>query len=112
MSKKYYNFVAISIVVNVDAIIGKDILVEACLNDSLISRPSAIFLSAYSTTTIAPSTKSPTDKIKAKRTTKLIVKPINAKAKIPVKKDPGIEIPTKKPDLIPKAPKIIIRTWI
>ena len=49
--------------------IGKAILIDASLNDSLTDSPSFIFLSAYSTTTIAPSTSNPTAKISANKTT-------------------------------------------
>ena len=97
-------------VVAVDEIIGKDIFFEALAKASFTLKPSFIFLSAYSTTTIAPSTKRPTDSIKAKSTTMLIVKPIIERANKPDKKDPGIEIPTSKPDLTPRAPSIIIKT--
>ena len=34
------------------------------------------------------------------------------RANKPDKKDPGIEIPTSKPDLTPRAPSIIIKTSI
>ena len=41
-----------------------------------------------------------------------IVYPITDRTNNPDKKDPGIDIPTNKPDLTPSAPKIIIRTKI
>ena len=41
-----------------------------------------------------------------------IVKPIIERARRPDKKDPGIDNPTKSPDLTPKAPSIIIKTSI
>ena len=99
-------------VVAVEEIIGNDIFFDAFAKASFTLNPSFIFLSAYSTTTIAPSTKRPTDSINAKSTTMLIVKPIMERANKPDKKDPGIEIPTSKPDLTPRAPSIIIKTSI
>ena len=99
-------------VVAVDEIIGSAIFFEALAYDSLTESPSCNFLSAYSTTTIAPSTSNPTDNIRANNTTIFIVNPIIDKAKRPDKNEPGIEIPTKKPDLTPNAPSIIIKTKI
>ena len=78
----------------------------------VIGKPSLILRSAYSTTTIAPSTRRPTERIKAKRTTMLIVKPIKDNASTPDRKAPGIDIPTRMPERIPRAPKIIIKTRI
>ena len=86
-------------VVAVDDIIGSDIFLDALAKASFTLKPSFIFLSAYSTTTIAPSTNSPTDKIRANNTTILIVKPITERANKPDKNDPGIDTPTNKPDL-------------
>ena len=54
-------------VVTVDAIIGNAIFFDAIEYAFDIEFPSFIFLSAYSTTTIAPSTRRPTDKIKANK---------------------------------------------
>ena len=51
-------------VVAVDETIGQNILSPAIWNASRRGRPSSIFLSAYSTITIALSTNTPTDKIK------------------------------------------------
>ena len=56
-------------VVAVDAMIGQAILLDASLNALNLSTPSAIRLSAYSTTTMAPSTNIPTLKISANKTT-------------------------------------------
>ena len=97
---------------HIETFIGKDIFFEALANASFTLRPSLIFLSAYSTTTIAPSTKRPTDKINANKTTIFIVNPITDRANSPDKKEPGMDTPTNKPDLIPKAPSIIIKTRI
>ena len=77
-----------------------------------MENPSLSFLSAYSTTTIAPSTSKPTDSMSANKTTMFIVKPIIERASRPDKKDPGIDKPTKSPDLTPNAPSIIIKTNI
>ena len=99
-------------VVAVEDIIGSAIFFEDSPYAWTTVRPSLSFLSAYSTTTIAPSTRRPTDKIKAKRTTILIVKPIMERANKPDKKEPGIDTPTSKPDLTPRAPSIIIKTSI
>ena len=99
-------------VVAVEDIIGSAIFLDASPYASTTVKPSLSFLSAYSTTTIAPSTSSPTDNIKAKRTTIFIVKPIIDKASKPDKNDPGIDKPTRRPDLTPSAPRMIINTNI
>ena len=99
-------------VVAVEDIIGSAIFFDAFAYASFIESPSFNFLSAYSTTTMAPSTSNPIDKISANNTTILIVKPITERAKIPDKKDPGIDIPTKRPDRTPRAPRMIIKTSI
>ena len=64
-----------AIVVNVEAIMGSDILEAALMYDSASPIPSCIFLWAYSTTTTAPSTSSPTERINPNKTTILIVNP-------------------------------------
>ena len=64
-----------AIVVKVEAMIGRDILDAAFMYDSASPIPSCIFLWAYSTTTTAPSTSSPTERINPNKTTILIVKP-------------------------------------
>ena len=99
-------------VVAVEEIIGSAIFLEASAYASTTDNPSLIFRSAYSTTTIAPSTSNPTDNIKAKSTTIFIVKPIIDRASKPDKKDPGIDKPTKRPDRTPSAPRMIINTNI
>ena len=99
-------------VVAVEEIIGSAIFLEDSEYACFIDNPSFNFLSAYSTTTIAPSTNKPTESIRANNTTILIVNPITDKANKPDKKDPGIDNPTSKPDLTPKAPRIIIKTKI
>ena len=73
-------------VVAVDEIIGSAIFLEALAYDFLTLNPSFIFLSAYSTTTIAPSTSNPTDKISANKTTMFIVNPIMERINRPDKK--------------------------
>ena len=60
-------------VVDVDAITGIDICLADRIKTSFLLSPSLDLLFAYSTTMIAPSIKIPTDRIKAKRTTTLIV---------------------------------------
>ena len=99
-------------VVAVEEIIGRAIFLDAPAKDSLMVKPSFIFLSAYSTITIAPSTSNPTDKISANKTTIFIVNPIMERSNMPDKKEPGIETPTKNPDLTPRAPRMIIKTNI
>ena len=72
--------------------------------------PSAIRLSAYSTTTMAPSTNIPTASISPNITILEIVIPdipIRAKAK---RKDVGIAKPTRSADRIPSAAKTTIIT--
>ena len=64
-------------------------------------RPSAIFLSAYSTITIEPSTNKPTDTNRPNITIIFIYPPERARSVIAIKKDVGIDIPTIKADLIP-----------
>ena len=99
-------------VVAVEDIIGSAIFFEASPYARTTVKPYFSFLSAYSTTTIAPSTRRPTDKIRAKSTTMFIVKPIIDRANKPDKKEPGMDKPTKRPDLTPSAPRIIINTNI
>ena len=67
-------------------------------------------LSAYSTTTIAPSTSIPTAKIKPNITILEIDMPIIASSAKHNKKDVGIAKPTKRADLIPKDAKTTIMT--
>ena len=97
-------------VVPVDAVIGHAILLADLLYASSRDIPAAICRSANSVTTIAPSTNIPTARIRLKSTTILIDSPKEAKTRIPSRKDPGIAIPTSKPERHPSAPMMIIIT--
>ena len=88
-------------VVAVEAVIGQNIRCTAALYAAFPSRPSFIFLSAYSTITIAPSISMPRPNKSPNMTMKLYVKPrklITMKAK---KKENGTANVTSKPDLTP-----------
>ena len=97
-------------VVAVEETMGQNILLAAEPYASIGPVPSAMRLSAYSTTTMAPSTNIPTASINPNITILEIVIPdipISAKAK---RKEVGIAKPTRRADRIPSAAKTTIIT--
>ncbi len=64
--------------------------------------PSAILRSAYSTTTIAASTSMPEARIRLNSTTMFIVMLSAPMARMPVRKEAGIAMPTSRPERRPK----------
>ena len=86
-------------------------MLETCVSKKAIGSFS-FFHCCFSTSASSASTSNPTERIKANKTTILTVKPISESARTPDKKAPGIDTPTRKPERIPRAPKIIIKTKI
>ena len=74
--------------------------------------PSLALLFAYSTTIIAPSISIPTDNIREKRTTTLIVTSKKDKIIIDKRKEKGIAMLTKTDDFKPIKKRVIINTII
>ena len=97
-------------VVAVDAMMGQAMRVAAAPYASRRRAPSAILRSAYSTTTIAPSTSIPTDRISANSTTTFTVSPDRYRIRIPVSSDPGTATPTRPAARGPRAQSITIMT--
>ena len=100
-------------VVEVDATTGTSIFLADKIKKTLpLAIPSLALLFAYSTTIIAPSIKIPTDNIKEKRTTTLIVTSKKDKIIIDKRNENGIEMLTKTDDFHPMKNKVIIKTII
>ena len=97
-------------VVAVDEMIGQNMRFAASVYAAIGPEPSLIFLSAYSTTTIAPSTSIPTARIRPNITMFEIVISITAKRAKHKRKDVGIAKPTNKAGLVPKAARTTIIT--
>ena len=97
-------------VVAVEAMIGHDMRFAANAKARSGGSPSRSLRSAYSVTTMAPSTSMPTASMSENRTTILIVSPRTANTRMPVRNDPGMASPTRMPLRTPKAPMITIRT--
>ena len=72
--------------------------------------PSAMRRSASSTTTIVPSTSMPTAMMSENSTTMLIVSPAKPSTRMPVRKEPGMETPTRPAVRSPSAATTTIIT--
>ena len=97
-------------VVAVEAMIGHAMRFAAKAYARGPSSPSASFRSAYSVTTMAPSTSMPTARISENRTTMLTVSPRSDSTRMPVRNDPGMAMPTSPAVRTPKAPTTTIMT--
>ena len=86
---------------DVEANTGINIFFADKMKTLFLVSPSLALLFAYSTTIIAPSIKIPTDKIREKRTTTLIVTSKKDKIIIDKRKEKGIDMLTRKDDLHP-----------
>ena len=72
--------------------------------------PLAMFRSANSVTTMAPSTSIPTARIKLNKTTMFMVRPRFDKARMPSRNEPGMAMPTKPAERKPRAAMMITMT--
>ena len=99
-------------VVDVDATTGINIFFADKMKTLFFVIPSLALLFAYYTTIIAPSIRIPTDNIREKRTTTLIVTSKKDKIIIDKRKEKGIDILTKIDDFQPMKNKVIIKTII
>ena len=97
-------------VVAVDAVMGQAMRFEASPNACLRGAPSFILRSAYSVTTMAPSTNIPTANISANNTMLFSVKPKLSMQSKEIRKDPGMAIATSKAERIPRVQSTTIMT--
>ena len=97
-------------VVAVDDIIGQNIRSPASLKASRRARPSSILRSAYSTMTMALSTRTPTDRIRPNKIIILMVSPWIKNRKKAIKKQAGIAQPTNTAERQPSAAIQTIKT--
>ena len=97
-------------VVAVDAVIGHAIRFAARAKALLNGSPSRILRSAYSVTTMAPSTSMPTERIRENSTTMFTVRPSALRTRIAVRNDPGMAMATRMPERRPSAATTAIIT--
>ena len=99
-------------VVMVEAMIGHAIRLEAVAKAVFGGSPSAIFRSANSMVTMAPSTSIPTTRIRLNSTIIFMVMPKKNITVMAARKEPGIAMPTRMLGRIPRAKTITIITRI
>ena len=97
-------------VVRVPLVTGQNIRLPAAAKACSRGMPSAIFRSAYSTTTMPPSTRMPTASTMPNITIWLSVTPLAWIIRKAIRKQVGMAIPTSRPCRMPRLATMIIMT--
>ena len=99
-----------TMVTDSELVIGHAMALAAARKASRFGSPSIILRSAYSTSTMAPSTSMPAARIRLNSTTTLMVRPASDSARMPIRNEAGMAMPTMVPPRTPSAPMMTIIT--